>query len=425
MLKQILFTFIFAMTAILSLHADTELYTKPSRYPVNATQPNLKVLLARNTDGVQVEVNGRYKVYDPQNNGVISSGVFGKNYPIHATNDGIKWGEEYPSIYQIAIVPDSPRTPVLVNGIPYYGILYAYLVNQKINLVNEVPIEYYLKSVLSNEDANHSEEVLASIAIIARTNAYYERIQSKNSFWQVDASLVRYRGNVDRPPTKMDEAIDATKYFVLRSTETTENGGLFPASWTEDCAGKTVEPNVMLRKALPDYRCSVDSSIAAAHRLEASWSFSKSKEELTKLAGLSPITGISLFVDNASGKVYGIRFESPEGHKDFDFFQVQNMLGPDNLKSSDFTLAISPESVTFNGYGIGHGIGLCLYSAEQMADMGASAPKILGKFFPKTVVAIVPNLPKPYQKNDNPTPMQTLSAKTYKKAEAKRFGVRQ
>ncbi len=137
--------------------------------------PTIKVLVTHDKPGVVLEVKGKYKIYDPHQNMYISTRFIGKRKFIQAISDGLKWGEEFPGIHQIRIVPDDPNTTTLVDGIEYKGSIFVYDIGGTISVVNEIDIEDYLKSILEPQfDDNLLPETFASIAITARTNAYYQ-----------------------------------------------------------------------------------------------------------------------------------------------------------------------------------------------------------------------------------------------------------
>ena len=75
------------------------------------------------------------------------------------------------------------------------------------------------------------------------------------------------------------------------------------------------------------------------------------------------------------------------------FFDLQKGLGKTNLLSNDFTISIEGNNITFDGYGEGCGVGLCLYSAKEMAKRGDTAPEILSLFYPYTHVEQIRTLP--------------------------------
>jgi stage II sporulation protein D len=44
--------------------------------------------------------------------------------------------------------------------------------------------------------------------------------------------------------------------------------------------------------------------------------------------------------------------------------------------------SIGGETITIVGRGFGHGVGLCQYSAKQLADEGEKWPEIVAQFYP-------------------------------------------
>lgn len=194
------------------------------------TPPTIKVLIAKNKPGVVLEVKGKYKIYDPHTKEHLSTRFVGKRKYIQALANGMKWGEEFPGIYQIMIVPDEGKTTTLVDGIEYKGLLFIYDVAGKISVVNEVPIEDYLDSVISSQvRANTPEEALGASVIINRSLAYYLANNPKTDYWAVEGSVVGYDGYASTLRHKnVEKALATTKYMVL-----TEQDKPFAADWAQ------------------------------------------------------------------------------------------------------------------------------------------------------------------------------------------------
>ena len=99
----------------------------------------------------------------------ISSGLLGKRFMVHAIESGLKWGEEFPGLYQLYIQPRSEETSIFINGIQYNGNIAIYAVGNRINIVNDLDIESYVKSLLSVQLSTPMEsEVMAAMAILAQ-----------------------------------------------------------------------------------------------------------------------------------------------------------------------------------------------------------------------------------------------------------------
>lgn len=398
MLMRILAALFLCFVTVTALDAAlNDPFVRKTTYRPNNALPYIKVLLAKGLENPIIEVQGKYHIYNPHDDSLLTQGYLGKKYPLQTLPHGIKWGEEFLDIFQIAIVPDNSKGFVLVNGTAYRGILYIYDINDKLYLVNELPIEEYVKTYLAAHLCNQQldEEVFEAAAIVARTKAYYERLSAKNANWHVDAQEVGLRGYF-RPENfpRIRQAVVATQGMVMRVKDIREKAGLFPARWTENCGGKTVSPSLVFNNYAPHIASrleGVESPIAAVGRENSKWSFSINRSALTNLVEMDSASHLGILTDEFSDKVYALRFENGNEHKDVDFLTLQELLG-ERLKSNQFNIELNGEMVVFTGYGKGNGVGLCLYSAEQMAQNGAFSPQIISKFFPNTELVIMPTL---------------------------------
>ncbi|MFQ5728917.1 MAG: SpoIID/LytB domain-containing protein [Waddliaceae bacterium] len=206
--------------------------------------PMIDVLIINDQSGVILEVKGKYQIYDPNTKQYISKRYLGKRKYIQSLSSGLKWGEEFPGIFQIQIVPQDLSVTTVVDGIEYRGSLFIYDIGGAISIVNRTPIEDYLSSVLPRQFPNSfSEETLVAISIVARTDAYYRSQNPKNKFWAVDARLVGYKGldTVDSS-AEMDHAIKATRHMVLSKTGTYEKIVTpFAAQWGTAIGGQSYQ----------------------------------------------------------------------------------------------------------------------------------------------------------------------------------------
>lgn len=203
-----------------------------------ATPPQVRVLIVHDQPGVVLEVKGKYKLYDPHTETFLSTRFIGKRKFVQTLNDGLKWGEEFPGVHQIKLVPDDPKTTTIVDGVEYKGSVYVYDIGGTISIVNEVPLDDYLKSILLPQFSQKlPDEVAAAVAITARTNAWYQVDNAASNYWAVESSKVGYQGNaaaINR--SGLAEAIQETKNMIMN-----QNGELFPAEWGSASGGTSSE----------------------------------------------------------------------------------------------------------------------------------------------------------------------------------------
>jgi len=358
------------------------------------TPRNMQILLEKDASEVLVEVKGPYYLLNPHDGSRVASGLLGKRFMVRELDNGLKWGEEFPGIHQLYIKPRSQETSIFVNGIQYNGAIAVYGVAGSVHVVNEIDIESYIKSLLTAQFPTPLEpEVLSALAILIRTDAYYHATKNESSFWHVSAKETGYCGSaLIIPGSSLERAVDSTRHLILVHPESGKNLP-FAASWTEHSAGKTAGYEALFRIDAFAPEKGVEAPHAALSRVESKWSYKVSKKTLAHQLNLSQIQGIEAFIDTPSGKVYGIRIKDGSDAHDIDFFTLQSHIGKRHLLSSDFTVSLKDDSVIFSGYGRGHGVGLCLYSASALAQNGENAVKILSKFFPETYLYNVNALP--------------------------------
>ncbi|MGE3953896.1 MAG: SpoIID/LytB domain-containing protein [Parachlamydiales bacterium] len=351
-----------------------------------AKEATIKVLIATDLPEAQVRTDGGYRVKNPQTGKTITRSLLSKNYQVLPMATGLKWGEEFPGIYQITIAPRNADQPIIFNGAEYPGVLHIYQVERGLSVVNEVPVEAYVKLLLTNKlQGRPSTEVLSALVIAQRTSAYFDLQKGPTAYWQVRAQEVGYFPRAI--PTSIERVAKRTENMVLVSD--TAPGKAFPAVWTENCGGKTAPYALLFRKGVAVSLPGVDAPLALRDKGASAWNYTLSKGDLAAAASLNSISHINLFTDPHSGKVYSVRLFDGERWRDFDYFTFQKLVGSEHLVSSDFSVTVEEDQVHFHGYGEGHGVGLCLHSAEEMAKRGQNARDILKAFFPTTQIEVV------------------------------------
>lgn len=348
--------------------------------------PTVKILMGQEIEGVMISVTGGYNLFNPADGRRLGTRFAGKSHFMKPTAKGLTWGEEFPDLYQLMIIPDSGESTVLVDGTQYKGILYVYQVAGKIFLVNETEVEDYLASTLSSKfPQSLSPEAMNAVAIAARTQVAYAVENSKSKYWNVRAEEVGYNGYVvGTGLPHVQQALEETQGMIMLKRDYNGRSQPFVAEWTAHCAGQTVPYHVMYREGANTPEAGTHSVFAHQDRETRSWQIKMTKQELAQKLGVSGLTSMKVYADKESNKVYAVRLDLGSRAVDMDFKSLQQHLGSHQLRSSDFSIAIEGNEVTFSGVGEGSGVGLCLYSAVEMARRGQNARQILTKFFPQT-----------------------------------------
>lgn len=399
-MKSILYTAALFFSAMPAWSQPSSSMFQSERITEPMSPRNIQILLEKDASEVLLEVKGPYTLFNPHDGSQIGSGLLGKRFLIHELETGLKWGEEFAGIHQIYIQPRSPSTSIFINGIQYDGSVAVYGVSGTVNVVNDIDIESYVKSILTTQFISPLEpEVMSSLAILARTNAYYHATKNPDSFWHVSASETSYTGNgLVVQNSLVAQAVEKTRHLILVYMDG-QQSQFFPTAWTENSAGKTASYESMFRKEAPSPEKGVAAPHAALTKQDSKWSYQISKKALAQYLGIPQIKSIETFVDPDSQKVYAVRVQDQSETHNIDFFTLQNQIGKNHLLSSDFTVSLKDDSVLFQGYGRGHGVGLCLYSASALAQNGENAVKILSKFFPETCLYNIHAIPSNMQQD--------------------------
>jgi stage II sporulation protein D len=378
-----LMTFWSFLLAAISVSAASPQATDISQKSKPAT---VKVLLHRQVPEALLEAKGRYEIYYLLNETKVSSGINSSRHTISVSEYGLKWGEDFKGYHQLRFVPVDSQSSLLVNGIQYRGCIEVWSNDGKLNIINEVGVEQYLKSTLSTSFPQPMHDEMArAIAIVARTNAYFIGNRNKRADWHVLASEVGYQGSSILPKKHIDRAVDSTYHLIL-----TFNDAPFAATWTQNSAGKTVDFEA-IHKGLTSPP-GVSAPIAAKDRQQSKWTFALPKTLLAQTTHLENVTGVDLYVTPQAERVYGVKVSGETHVKEFDFSTFQKIVGTQKLRSNDFTVETKGDELIFTGYGEGPGVGLCLYSAKAQAEKGEKAPQILEAFFPQTKLEKVNSL---------------------------------
>lgn len=244
---------------IMPLSVSAAAMHKPShKVPAVPTGPKIRVLLEKSASSAFLEARGSYQVVRKESGIPLSSGKLGKRFVVHAIQDGLRWGEEYPDIYQIEIIPLSQESYFLVNGIQYTGSLSIYHVrSDQIAIVNELPIEDFVKSTLAIKyDEPLSNEAIAALAIAARTEIYHKMLQGRKTSrpWDLVATEAGYFGaGVLQQKNCVEAAVDLTRFMVLESLK--QEGPLAQAylvpDRVEELAQKGFDAQKILKSSFP------------------------------------------------------------------------------------------------------------------------------------------------------------------------------
>ncbi|PCI78245.1 hypothetical protein COB21_01040 [Candidatus Aerophobetes bacterium] len=376
---------------LISLVSAKEAINIPNKENDPQCKPaTIKLRLFSSDKGALIEARGAYEVINTMNGRKLSWGNSDKRFHMYGHNSGIKWGENFLGIFQITLLPKSESSRFLINGIEYPGAIEIYNAKNSLIVINELTIEDFLKATLSPAVSDiYKLSTYEALAIAMRTHYYHIAEKNADSFWHLDAAEIGYNGcGLSLQNLPLEAGILSTKHVVMKHNKTT-----FPSGFSTHCAGKTASYKQVLRVKSIECPSGVISPYAQQVRTETRWKERIPLRMLAQKIKLNRITNIETFRDPSSQKVYAIRLFDGIHSVDLPIKQLQHILGKNQIKSNDFIAKVYDDAITFEGFGQGLGIGICLYSANKMAEKSDDALKILSFFYPNVEFSKVKSLP--------------------------------
>lgn len=257
----------------------------------------------------------------------------------------------------------------------------------------EVPLEEYVKSVVSGEmPASFELEALKSQAIAARTYVAAKRARPCNEakggdvcdtthcqvYITKESRLEKWGDKGNEYWAKVSEAVDATKGMVL----TYDNELVQYPQFFSTSSGMTENAVDVFSSNVP-YLVSTESKgeeIAPKFTSEFPFDISKfvsdinSKYKDAKISEGSLQNDIEILSRSEAGGVKEIRFGGVKV-KGSDFRLAFG------LSSTNFQFSISGNQIIFNCKGYGHGVGMSQWGANVMARDGKGYEEILKHYY--------------------------------------------
>jgi stage II sporulation protein D len=273
---------------------------------------------------------------------------------------------------------------LLVMGSRYTGNIDIWKGYNGLYIINELPMEEYIKDVVSAEvGPDWAMEALKAQAVISRTYALYHKSMNGNSIYHIASSVLHqvYKGNNHDARTAY--AVEETKGEIL-----TYDGKPIEAFFHSTCGGKTEDPEEVFGKSYP-YLKPVESECEISPY--CTWERKIPLSEIEKSLNISGIEVISIKSHTSTKRVKQLNIKTKSGTTAINATDFRKALGWSRLPSTNFTLTNNGDWIFFEGKGYGHGVGLCQWSALKMAHEGKNYKEILSLFYPGTIIELYEN----------------------------------
>ncbi len=283
---------------------------------------------------------------------------------------------------ELRITPRTREAVIYAAGKLYRGTLAVKWGAGGLMVINTLDLEAYLYGVVPKETPSQWEmAALRAQAIVARTYALYKRARHANRDYDVAAQYVRdqqYEG-FSAEHSRTTQAVDETRGLVL-----TCRGELIPTYYHAESAGYTENSEHVWSSAHPCLRAVKAQTHPASPYLQ--WSATLSLQDMRAALAkqgyaVGAIRRLEPVQRSPSGRITLLKIGHQAGETLMRGTDFRLALGPEVIRSTRFTVQIRAGRAFFNGQGWGHGVGLCQWCSQGMAEQGYGHEAILTHYY--------------------------------------------
>ena len=362
---------------------------KANKAAVTAAQPakqgpDLRIGLAAGQGSVTISPAAGKGMAQTETGKSVSLAA-GQSYDVRWQNGAFLVGREKLRGEVLTIRPsDKSDGGLALDGRRYRGSLELRHRGAGLTAVNIVPVDDYLLSVVPEEmPTDWPAEALKAQSVAARSFALKSRGRHAAEGYDLCTTThcQLYKG-IASEKTASTAAVRATRGEVL-----TYGGQPIEALFHTDSGGMTESSEDVWGNPIPYLRAVRDTPLGTMP-----WTKTMSTAALEqKLAAkghaigrlraieLSPLAvGRAAKDRTASGRVRAMTVTGTKGSVTLSGNAWRSLLG---LKSTLFSAKLTKDSVTFTGFGAGHGLGISQWGAERLAETGKSYADILHHYY--------------------------------------------
>ncbi len=250
----------------------------------------------------------------------------------------------------------------------YQDQLYIRTLAAKLQIVNEVELNKYIKGVIESEIGNvKNAELLKVQAVISRTYALKHLDRHKVDGAQL-CDMVHcqvYHGK-NRFNKEISAAVDSTHYEVIVDSDS----NLIEAVFHANCGGLTVNSEDIWSKPRSYLKSVVDTFCITEK--QANWTKEIDKQKwINYLNSKSKQTQVpfAFISENRLNFLPSFAVSTKDLRESF------------NLRSTYFSVEETDDKVILRGRGFGHGVGMCQEGAIRMASLGKKYQEIINFYY--------------------------------------------
>lgn len=332
----------------------------------------VRVLVVKNAEKVDLCIKGPYKIANLDTGEILEEGSNLRRPTLFAKDIASRG---------IKVLPGK-RARVYINKRQFRGnIDIIKIENIKLIVINHIDIEEYLYGVLYHEVSHRWPiEVLKAQATVARTYALYQKMISKNEYYDLSSDIYSQVYGGRRSETwRTRKAVNLTSGRIL-----TYNDKVFPSYYHATCGGYTSNVATLWNidvPALHSKRCNF-CKISPHYKWKKELSIIEIENRLKESGHNIQLLSIEILKRDKPGRILDMFLKGRNGDIKISGNKFRLAVGPNIIRSANFNVEIRGNVVIFQGKGWGHGIGMCQWGAYGMARQGWEVEEILEYYYP-------------------------------------------
>lgn len=276
----------------------------------------------------------------------------------------------------------SAQAYLSILGRKYKGKILLYPGNNRdIWIINELPLEEYLVGLVNKEIS--SQWPLAAVkaqVIAARTYAYFQKEKRADNLFDVEATVNdQVYAGVELEDERARKAVRETEGELILY-----QGKPIFAVYHACCGGKTESPVYLWSGDYPYLK-----SISCLYCLDSPhfvWNYQLEIDKIEKIlqergSAHQSIKEILEGPRNESKRITKIIIRREGDVLEIPAPEFRQLLGYDQLRSTNFWVKKINRSFSFAGLGWGHGVGLCQWGAKGMGETGVDYQSIIKYYY--------------------------------------------
>jgi stage II sporulation protein D len=348
----------------------------------HAGSVSIRVLLLQNLSTFPLSVPPDYSILTQPAGLLPVDADNWRTFQVQASSRNIRILALGVEVEELRIVPRSKDAVIYAGGKLYRGSLEVKWRAGGLVVVNTLDIEEYLYGVVPKETPTQWEmAALRAQAIVARTYALYKRTRQANRDYDVAAQYIRdqhYEGfSAEHPRTT--QAVYDTRGLVL-----TCYGELIPTYYHAESAGYTEDSEHVWSSSHPCLRAVKAQMHPASPYLQ--WSASLSVQDIRAALAkhgykVGAVRRLEPIERSPTGRITLLKIGHTSGETVMRGSDFRLAVGPEIIRSTRFTVQVRDGRAFFNGQGWGHGVGLCQWCSQGMAESGYDHEAILTHYY--------------------------------------------